>query len=107
MRSLLRRVLVAALVAGAVWAVRAALIGHRHRTTVSGPWPAVPDPAGRKRGREPEADGSCAATHPVKVKMRSRLYHLPGMAAYDRTHSDRCYRTPEDAEADGFTRAKR
>jgi hypothetical protein len=36
-----------------------------------------------------------------------RLYHLPGMLAYDRTHPDRCYPSPEAAETDGFTRAKR
>ena len=39
--------------------------------------------------------------------MRSGLFHLPGMFAYERTKADRCYRTSADAEADGFERAKR
>jgi hypothetical protein len=55
-----------------------------------------------------EPDGKvCPPTHPVKAKMSSRLYHLPGMLAYDRTVPDRCYVDPAAAEADGFTRAKR
>jgi hypothetical protein len=43
----------------------------------------------------------------VKVKLASGIYHLPGMFAYDRTIPDRCYSTPEAAEADGFRAAKR
>lgn len=57
-------------------------------------------------GVEP-ADGACPDGYPVKAKLRSRLYHLPGMAAYNRTVPDRCYRSAEDAEADGFSRARR
>lgn len=49
----------------------------------------------------------CPATHPVKAKLASKLYHLPGMLAYDRTVPDRCYVDPAAAEADGFARAKR
>jgi hypothetical protein len=54
-----------------------------------------------------EPDGSAPPSHPIKAKLSSRLYHLPGMAAYGRTRPDRCYQTPEAAEADGFARAKR
>ena len=55
-----------------------------------------------------EPDGkACPPTHPVKAKLASRLYHLPGMLAYDRTVPDRCYADPAAAEADGFSRAKR
>ena len=55
-----------------------------------------------------EPDGkACPPTHPVKAKLASRLYHLPGMLAYDRTIPDRCYVDPAAAEADGFSRAKR
>ena len=55
-----------------------------------------------------EPDGkACPPTHPVKAKLASRLYHLPGMLAYDRTSPDRCYVDPAAAEADGFSRAKR
>jgi len=56
---------------------------------------------------EPEPDGSAPASHPVKVKLSSRLYHSPGMSAYERTKADRCYASEEAAEADGFTRARR
>ena len=51
--------------------------------------------------------GVCPESHPVKAKLSSRLYHLPGMFAYPRTNPDRCYRDGEAAEADGLTRAKR
>lgn len=51
--------------------------------------------------------GVCPETHPVKAKLASRLFHLPGMLAYDRTRADRCYRDAAAAEDEGFTRAKR
>jgi hypothetical protein len=50
---------------------------------------------------------ACPPGFPVKVKLASGIYHLPGMLAYDRTVPDRCYSSPEDAEADGFRAAKR
>lgn len=49
----------------------------------------------------------CPPSHPVKAKLSSRLYHMPGMFAYARTVPDRCYATPETAEADGLVKAKR
>lgn len=52
-------------------------------------------------------DGACPPTHPVKAKLKSMIYHLPGMLAYDRTAPDRCYRDAEAAEADGLRKAKR
>ena len=55
---------------------------------------------------EPVA-GECPPTHPVKAKMSSGIYHLPGMVAYGRTHPDRCYLDPAAAEADGLRPAKR
>jgi hypothetical protein len=51
--------------------------------------------------------GVCPPTHPVKGKLASRLFHLPGMFAYDRTRADRCYISEAAAVADGLTRAKR
>jgi hypothetical protein len=55
-----------------------------------------------------EPDGAtCPATHPVKAKLSSRIFHLPGMANYDRTNPDRCYRGAAEAEADGLRQAKR
>ena len=56
---------------------------------------------------EPDPSGTAPATHPVKAKLSSHVFHLPGMSAYHRTRPDRCYATAEAAEADGFVRAKR
>lgn len=76
--------------------------------------PAAKKAAGRTRKAATpvaawiEPTGSvCPPSHPVKAKLRSSLYHLPGMFAYARTVPDRCYGTAEQAEADGFTAAKR
>jgi len=55
---------------------------------------------------QPEGSG-CPVSHPVKAKLSSRLFHLPGMFAYQRTVPDRCYLDAAAAEADGLTRAKR
>ena len=55
-----------------------------------------------------DAEGADApATHPVKGKLKSGIYHLPGMLNYDRTVPDRWYRDAEAAEADGLRIAKR
>lgn len=51
--------------------------------------------------------GVCPPSHPVKAKLSSLIYHLPGMVAYDRTRANRCYPDRQAAEADGFVRAKR
>ena len=55
---------------------------------------------------DPEG-GICPASHPVKAKLASKLFHLPGMFAYARTNPDRCYLDEGAAEADGFSKAKR
>ena len=52
-------------------------------------------------------DGACPATHPVKGKPGSGIYHEPGGLFYDRTVPQRCYRSAEAAEADGLRAAKR
>jgi hypothetical protein len=49
----------------------------------------------------------CPPTHPIKAKLSSQLFHLPGMFAYARTTPDRCYASAEEAEADGLRSAKR
>ena len=51
--------------------------------------------------------GVCPATHPVKAKLSSGRFHLPGMAFYDRTRPDRCYADEASAVRDGLTRSKR
>ncbi len=47
------------------------------------------------------------ASHPVKAKLGSGIYHLPGMMNYERTRPDRWYRSAAEAEADGLRVAKR
>jgi len=51
-------------------------------------------------------EGGCPDGHPVKANVASGIYHVPGGRSYARTRPDRCYATSEDAEADGFRRAK-
>ena len=69
--------------------------------------PAEPaEPADSEDWVEP-VDGACPATHPVKGKPGSGIFHLPGGLFYDRTVPERCYRSAEAAEADGLRPAKR
>jgi hypothetical protein len=49
----------------------------------------------------------CPTTHPVKAKLASKIFHLPGMLNYERTRPDRCYRDARAAEADDLRPAKR
>lgn len=60
-----------------------------------------------ERWQEPLGGGACHESHPIKVKLRSGLFHLPGTFAYERARADRCYGSAADAEADGFHRSKR
>ena len=70
-------------------------------------------PTAKRAGEAPVAawiepvEGLCPSTHPVKAKLSSMIFHLPGMFAYDRTKPDRCYRDGIAAEADGLRAAKR
>jgi hypothetical protein len=55
-----------------------------------------------------EGNGTaCPASHPVKGKLKSGIYHVPGGSSYDRTTPDRCYVDERAAEADGLRPAKR
>ena len=55
---------------------------------------------------EPKAQ-ACPASHPVKAKLASGIYHEPSGASYDRTVPDRCYRDGPAAQLDGLRPAKR
>jgi hypothetical protein len=55
---------------------------------------------------EPTGD-VCPTSHPVKGKLGSKIFHLPGMLNYERTRPDRCSRDGDAAEADGLRPAKR
>ena len=74
------------------------------------PDPAAPEPpeeaVAAKRWVEPTG-GVCPTTHPVKAKVSSNIFHLPGMTNYQRTNPDRCYSDATAAEADGLRAAKR
>lgn len=82
----------------------------------AGPAKAPAAKAAKKAAKAPAAPavawvaaegGTCPPSHPVKAKLSSRLFHLPGMLAYDRTRPDRCYADEATAVADGLTKAKR
>ena len=67
---------------------------------------AGPDPAPSPAWVEPD-DGSCPISHPVKGKLTSGIFHVPGGQNYERTRADRCYTDTRSAEADGLRQAKR
>jgi hypothetical protein len=64
-------------------------------------------PAGGGDGWVEPTDGACPASHPVKAKMSSKIFHVEGGLNYERTRPDRCYRDPAAAEADGLRKANR
>jgi len=49
----------------------------------------------------------CPKTHPVKGKLSSMIFQVPGNFAYERTTPDRCYKSADEAEDDGLRAAKR
>ena len=55
---------------------------------------------------EPDADGGCPESHPVKAKLSSGIFHVPGGANYERTKPDRCYVDEAAADADGLRPSK-
>ena len=100
------------------WSTRA----RRDRAASSGDR-AVPVPAGAAhrpvatRSRDASTDAHAVGRaerrrrvpddHPVKAKLASGIFHVPGGANYDRTNADRCYvDAAAAAEADGL-RARR
>jgi hypothetical protein len=52
-------------------------------------------------------EGECPVSHPVKAKLTSGIYHLPGGGNYDRTRAERCYVDAAAATADGLRPPKR
>ena len=65
-----------------------------------------PDPEVAVAFVEPTGE-VCPTTHPVKAKLASKIFHVPGGQMYDRTKPDRCYQDAAAAEADGLRQAKR
>jgi hypothetical protein len=54
----------------------------------------------------PPVDGGCPDGYPIKANTKSHIFHVPGGQFYARTVAERCYATAEDAERDGYRRAK-
>jgi hypothetical protein len=80
---------------------------QRAAARVSAPQPAAtPAPAEAGAWVEP-VEGGCPASHPVKGKLSSGIFHVPGGQNYARTRPDRCYRDATAAEADGLRRSQR
>ena len=72
------------------------------------PKPVAPTPVPEVPASvDPDADGHCPVTQPIKGKLTSGIYHQPGGFAYERTKADRCYRDALAAESDGLRAAKR
>lgn len=118
MRTLLRRLVVVAILAGvalAVWRARrpapAPALPHHPLTIPPGVDPeGGPEVEGEVTGIEPwvePEDGACPASHPVKAKLASGIFHVPGGLSYERTRPDRCYLDADAATADGLRQAKR
>ncbi len=125
---LLRRGAVVGLLAGLAYLVWRTLAAHTPDTDgvtfAPAPFPSPPRPVPRAEHRpepargaeagatqqtawvEPEG-GACPVSHPVKAKMASGIFHVPGGLSYDRTHADRCYADAPSAESDGLRPAKR
>ncbi len=55
---------------------------------------------------EPDEDGSCPLSHPIKANDNSGIFHVPDGRFYARTRAERCYADAEHAVADGYRRAK-
>jgi hypothetical protein len=81
----------------------------RQRTTPVGDSPSVSNPSAPESGTSwlAPVDGRCPASHPVKAKLVSGIFHVPGGQSYDRTVPDRCYTDAATAEADGLRPSKR
>jgi hypothetical protein len=81
------------------------------------PGPVTPNetatPATEAHSNEEQAtwvepvDGACPASHPVKAKLSSGIFHVPGGQNYDRTHADRCYVDEGAASSDGLRKSQR
>ena len=88
------------------------VVRNRRVATTAGPaeWPPfeprlVPSP-GPVAWIEPAAGGVVPDSHPVKVKVTSGIFHVPGGRFYERTSADRLYPNAESAEADGYRPSK-
>jgi hypothetical protein len=108
-RKTMRRLLGVGLLAGASCAVWRKLSSPQPSGThwEPQPFPFPPQPVvDESPWVDPSQSGTCPAHHPVKAKLTSGIFHVPGGANYARTVADRCYLSPEAAEADGLRPSK-
>ena len=95
-----------AVVAGAVLAWRK----QRNEMAIPAESPQWPEFEVPGTAPTPWVDGSTAEVapdgFPVKVKISSGIFHVPGGRFYERTNADRWYATTEAAEADGYRQSK-
>jgi hypothetical protein len=75
------------------------------------PWPDVPTPPPTTPATSAPAwveatDGEDPAGYPIKLKVSSGIFHVPGGRFYERTNPDRWYATAEAAIADGYRQSK-
>ncbi len=112
----IRRIVGAGVLVGAGYALWRAIEANRSEHDLgweTQPFPYPPRPR-TVEAHEPSTNGwvepnsaTCPASHPVKGKLSSGIYHVPGGFSYDRTNPDRCYVDATAAEADGLRPAKR
>ncbi len=100
-----------ALVVGFMWWKASQARRAHFRPAPSGldapfPFPPVARPPAAPRPWVESAGGGAMGSHPVKVKLASGIYHVPGGRNYARTRADRCYVDAAAAEADGYRAAK-
>jgi hypothetical protein len=112
-RTTLRRLLGLGILAGMGYALFRALSARAASTPTTWeaqPFPFPPRPVIDESPSpwvEAADSGACPVHHPVKAKLTSGIFHLPGGANYARTQADRCYLSADAAEADGLRAAKR
>ena len=126
MRRSLKSALGAGALAGAAyaaWRSWSARVPERRGvdwSTAPFPFPPVPRPAAQSPSPspapsslpeqaawvEPDVGGGCPESHPVKAKLSSGIFHVPGGANYERTKPDRCYVDEAAAVADGLRPSK-
>lgn len=108
-----KRILGAGVIAGALYALWRAIDQRTRESAIEWtPQPLLSPPMPVPHTPEPATwvepvDGACPASHPVKAKLASGIFHLPDGQLYDRTVPDRCYRDAATAEADGLRASKR
>jgi len=122
-----KRILGAGVVAGAAYALWRVIDQRTRESTLEWtpqpllsppmPVPHVPEPGTPAAAPDtPEAGppawvaptaGACPASYPVKAKLGSGIFHVPGGQMYARTVPDRCYVDAPAAEADGLRASKR